>query len=288
MSGQRSAAGIKAAFLAACRAELTALKPGNVHVHAAGHGMSVEDFLNSAEAAAPAIADPGLGVGARVLAAATATRQACGQNTNLGILLLAAPLAVAAERPGDLVPNLKRVLADLTVEDAVLAYRAIRLAAPGGLGRSPAHDVAADPCVTLLEAMRAAAARDRIARQYAHGFVDVLGLGVPRLVACRAAGWPEPWAVAAVYLAFLARFPDTHIHRKHGQAAAEAVRRRAAALDRRLLAAADPAELHEALLAFDRALKADGLNPGTSADLTVASHFAATLLAGREPVITQS
>ena len=40
----------------------------------------------------------------------------------------------------------------------------------------------------------AAARRDRIARQYASGFRDVFELGVPRLLACRAAGWPEPWA----------------------------------------------------------------------------------------------
>jgi triphosphoribosyl-dephospho-CoA synthase len=33
----------------------------------------------------------------------------------------------------------------------------------------------------------------------------------------------------------------------------------------------------EALAAFDRTLKAQGLNPGTSADMTVASLFAAAL-----------
>ena len=35
-------------------AELEALKPGNVHIHAGGHGMTVRDFLMSAEAAAKA------------------------------------------------------------------------------------------------------------------------------------------------------------------------------------------------------------------------------------------
>ena len=56
---------IAAAFLAACAAELAALKPGNVHVHAAGHGMTVEDFA-AAPAAAPAIAAAGAPVGERV------------------------------------------------------------------------------------------------------------------------------------------------------------------------------------------------------------------------------
>ena len=270
-------AAIAAAFLAACRAELEAPKPGNVHAHAPGHGMTVADFLSSAEAAAPFISDPARGVGARVLGAVEATRAACGQNTNLGILLLAAPLGAAAQAGGELRLSLERVLAGLTVEDASLAYRAIRLASPGGLGRSDRHDVAAEPTVTLLEAMRAAAARDRIARQYATGFADVLDLGVPRLLACRGRGWAEGWAVAATYLAFLASFPDTHVARKHGEAAAEAVRRRAAELEQHLMAGDDPEALLPKLLAFDEDLKRAALNPGTSADLTVASWFAESL-----------
>ena len=156
---------IAAAFVAACRAELEALKPGNVHVHADGHGMTVMDFVRSAEVSAPFIADPGSGIGARVLAAVEATRAACGQNTNLGILLLAAPLAAAAQAGGSLPDALARLLAGLDVADAASAYRAIRLASPGGLGRSEHHDVAAEPVVTLLEAMRTAAGKDRIARQ---------------------------------------------------------------------------------------------------------------------------
>jgi triphosphoribosyl-dephospho-CoA synthase len=276
MSGLPPAA-IAAAFLAACRAELDAPKPGNVHMHAPGHGMTVADFVSSAEAAAPFISDPARGVGGRVLGAVEATCAACGQNTNLGILLLAAPLAAAAQAGGELRLSLKRVLAGLTVEDASLAYRAIRLASPGGLGRSDRHDVAAEPAVTLLEAMRAAAARDRIARQYATGFADVLDLGVPRLLAGRKAGWSDAWAMTGTYLAFLAGCPDTHIARKHGGEAAESVRQQAVELERRLLAGHDPEASLPVLLAFDRELKGAGLNPGTSADLSVASWFAASL-----------
>ena len=42
---------ISAAFLAACRAELDALKPGNVHRHSAGHGMQVAHFERAENAA---------------------------------------------------------------------------------------------------------------------------------------------------------------------------------------------------------------------------------------------
>ena len=273
---------VAALFRAACEAELDALKPGNVHRHAAGHGMTVADFVLSAEVAAPHVADPQLGIGARILAAVEATRQACGQNTNLGILLLAAPLAAAAQAGGGLREALDRLLAGLGRADAVAVYQAIRLAAPGGLGRSEQHDVAHAPEVTLLEAMQAAAGRDRIAAQYATGFRDVFDLGVPRLLVCRAAGWSEPWAMTATYLAFLAAFPDTHVVRRHGATAGDELVLRGLTMERRLSAQGNRPEVHAELAARDRELKELGINPGTSADLTVASHFAAGLLAAED------
>lgn len=272
---------VEAAFLAACRAELDALKPGNVHVHAPGHRMTAEDFLVSAAAAAPAIAAPGLSVGARILVAVEATRAAVGQNTNLGIVLLTAPLAQAAlaGATGEgLRAGVERVLAGLTVDDARLAFRAIALANPGGLGDAPEADVREEPTVTLLEAMRLAEDRDRIAWNYAHGLSDLFELGVPRLLELRARGWPESWAVTGTFLAFLARLPDSHVVRKLGPAVAADVRARARPLEADLLAADEPGTLPPRLLALDGELKAAGVNPGTSADLTVASHMAAGLV----------
>jgi triphosphoribosyl-dephospho-CoA synthase len=163
------------------------------------------------------------------------------------------------------------------VADASLAYRAIRLAAPGGLGSSARHDVQEEPTVSLLEAMREAASRDRIARQYVTGFADVFRLGVTRLGSLRARHWPESWAVTGTYLRFLASFSDSHILRKFGRAQAKSVQQEARALNRRVRAGESPSSLLGDLLAFDGALKSRNLNPGTSADLTVASHFAATL-----------
>src|SRR5262245_56603725 len=84
-------------FLAACRAELAALKPGNVHVHAGGHGMQVAQFEKSAEAAAPWVGAHDAKVGTRILRAVEASFAAAGCNTNLGIVLLCAPLAAAAD-----------------------------------------------------------------------------------------------------------------------------------------------------------------------------------------------
>jgi triphosphoribosyl-dephospho-CoA synthase len=264
---------IAAAFRAACAAELDAPKPGNVHRFAGGHGMAVADFLASAAAAAGPLCTPGGGLGARILGAVEATRAAVGQNTNLGIVLLAAPLAMAAEEQGGtLRARLSRVLADAGRADAQAAFRAIVLAAPAGL-EAAAHDVRAPARVRLSTAMAAAAGRDRIAWNWAHGFADVFEIGLPALAAA-----PGPWPALAAYLCFLVAFPDSHVMRKHGTDAATALQAAARPWPARLAAAADPVALLPALLDWDAALKRQGINPGTSADLTVASLFARQLL----------
>jgi triphosphoribosyl-dephospho-CoA synthase len=272
-------------FLDACLAELDALKPGNVHRFGDGHRMTVADFVTSAEAAAPAIGRKGLSVGKRIKLAIDATQREVAQNTNLGIVLLAAPLANAAfdQTSGDLQTRLRRVLQDLSIDDARDAYRAIRAAAPGGLGDAPEHDVQSEPEVTLLEAMRAAEARDRIAWNYTHDFDDIFRLGLKWLAQAEER-WSDPaWAAARVYLGFLAHVPDTLIERKFGERIAASVREEARPIESSLNETQSPDAMTAPLAAFDRSLKERGLNPGTSADLTVATLFAAALEGREQP-----
>lgn len=268
---------IAALFERACIAELEALKPGNVHRFAPGHGMTVADFAASAAAAAPALARPGARLGVRILGAVRATRAEVGCNTNLGILLLCAPLAVAAERPEPLRTAVATVLAAADRADAQKVYAAIRLAAPAGLGQVAEADVAREPRIPLLEAMRLAEARDRIAWNWTHDLADLFETGMPLLEALTRRGWSEPWALAGLHLQFLSQLPDSHIARKFGPETAEALTTEAAPLARRLLAAEEPTAFVPELLAFDAALKIRGFNPGTTADLVVASLFARLL-----------
>lgn len=265
---------IEAAFIASCRDEIEAPKPGNVHIYADGHGMTTKDFLRSAAVAAPALSRSSTSVGARILAAVEATFAEVGMNTNLGIILLCAPLAAAMELGGELQPAVQAILARLTRADAQSAFRAILRAAPAGLGEAARHDVHGAADATLLEAMREAAGRDKIAFQYASGFADVFATGMRALDDARLKDWPPPWPVVGVYLGFLAGFPDSHIARKHGLADATQVQSEALDMQNRFARQTDPAERLADLLIFDRRLKASGLNPGTSADLTVATVFA--------------
>ncbi|MCB1637823.1 MAG: triphosphoribosyl-dephospho-CoA synthase [Thiothrix sp.] len=238
---QARQAWIAAAFQAACEAELEALKPGNVSVYGAGHGMQVRDFVRSAAIAAPWVARQELGVGARVLGAVEATRAVVGCNTNLGIVLLCVPLACAAERlrldqtgvsgavagVEKLRVALAAVLEQLDQQEAEQVFAAIRVAQPGGLGDSVTHDVREPARTGLLDIMRVAQARDRIARQYAHAFEDVLGTGLEALMQGLEQGLSLPEALSGVFLTFLAAFPDTLVQRKQGEAAARALQERA-------------------------------------------------------------
>lgn len=274
------------AFLRACALDVAVPKPGNVSLQAPGHGMLAAQFLTSAEVAADALCAPGAPVGARIEAAVAATRAAVGCNTNLGILLLCAPLAAAAERPGLPLPAaLQQVLAELTVGDAAAAFRAIAHANPGGLGAAPEQDVRSAPSVTLREAMALAADRDRIAAQYREGFSEVFaaaahvlpaGFVLPPLAAATPADSATTAAVQSLYLGWLASAPDSHIVRKQGRTVAQNVMSAAQAWQARP-AAAGPLDADPAFGAWDRALKDLGINPGTSADLTVATLMVAGL-----------
>jgi triphosphoribosyl-dephospho-CoA synthase len=271
---------IAGAFRWACLAELEAPKPGNVHVFADGHRMSAAEFVASADAAALPLSAPGASVGARILGAVEATSAAVGSNTNLGIILLCAPLAAAGENNiADLRASLVEVLQRLETKDTELAYRAIVLAGPAGLGQSTRHDVFGPATVSLLDAMAEASDRDSVARQYATGFFDIFHVGLPCLEEAVRRYADARWATLATYLEFLSIFPDTHIVRKYGFGTADEVRRAAAAMQRSFRATQNPQTMLSDLLTWDAALKAEGINPGTSADLTVATLFANRLKA---------
>jgi triphosphoribosyl-dephospho-CoA synthase len=270
---------VAAAGQLACLLEVSAPKPGNVSPGRHFHDTRYEDFLASAVAIGPALAAAGhRTLGGTILAAVDATARWTRSNTNLGIILLLAPLARAALRGGgSLRDGVREALADTTVADAAEVYTAIRRARPGGLGSAAAEDVAAAPSVTLREAMALAAERDSVAREYATGFDITFGIGAPALRAARSSGLDWTDAVVATYLRLLAAVPDTHIARKLGPAVAEAVSLRAREVEQ--AGGTRTEEGRRALVALDAELRGptNSHNPGTTADLTCAALFVVIL-----------
>lgn len=258
----------------ACEIEIQAFKPGNVSVYADGHGMTVRDFQVSAAASAGPLCHPAYSLGEKIYHAVKATRDAVGCNTNLGIILLCAPLLQAAFQADEgysLRQALGCILATTTLADADWVFKAITLASPGGLGDSDAQDVHEAPSVTLTEAMRIASGRDRIAFQYVSDYKDIFDFTVLRYNAWLSQWNDKNWAAVYVYAEMLSQFPDSHIERKHGDKHTESV----AATMRQFLEefgqATDPEQIKPTLYCLDTGFKSIGVNPGTTADMTVAT-----------------
>jgi len=175
---------LQQAYINACLAEIEALKPGNVHIYADGHDMQVKHFIQSAESSAPQLCKPECSVGNRILNAVNATQQAVQMNTNLGILLLCAPLLQARQSMTAsasleaLHAELKRTLSQLSIADGQAAAKAIVMANPAGLGSTSEMDVKQSFQASLLEMMQFASEKDLIARQYANNFAALFERGV--------------------------------------------------------------------------------------------------------------
>jgi triphosphoribosyl-dephospho-CoA synthase len=300
--GVLTAADVAVAAQLACLLEASAPKPGNVSPGRHFADLRYEDFLASAAAIGGPLAGAGTRpVGATVRRAVEATACWTRSNTNLGIVLLLAPLARAAllKSPVDDSPSpgsgedalpwtglrgaVRGVLEATSVDDARDVYRAIRRAAPGGLGRAEAQDVADEPTMTLLEVMRLAADRDQIAREYATAFEATFETGAPVLDRARRDGLSWDDAVVETFLTLLAAAPDTHVARRSGAAVAADVSRRA----RAALAAGGvrSASGRRAIDDMDRGLRdaRNTANPGTAADLTAAAIFVLLISGGWSP-----
>ncbi len=290
----------------ACIEELQAIKPGNVHIFADGHGMNIDDFINSATVSSQVIATPLLNVGERIFQSVHATHQRVACNTNLGIILLVAPLInalfkcyeVQAEaciakstqtkalhhekhyqpKLEHIKHHLQNVLTNLTVDDARRTASAIQLAKPAGLGNVAVHDVNAPIEATLYTLMQAAENRDLIAYQYTHGFTTILDDGLKIYVKAFKQFQNKAWATTALYLSLLSRYPDSHVVRKYGQDIAKIVLDDAKSHCDLFWRAVNPKLQFAGLLKWDTALKNRNINPGTTADITVATLFIANIL----------
>ena len=259
----------------ACLLEVITPKPGNVHRGADFEDLTLQDLVISASViGAPMESAISQGVGQAVLQAIQATRRVVATNTNLGTILLVAPLA-AVPRHKSLTQGIGSVLAALTEQDSRDVYEAIRIARPGGMGQVEAMDIRESAPVDLLAAMRAASERDLVAKQYVCEFRTILEEVVPHLLDHHSLGWPLQQAIIHTQLHLLSRYPDSLILRKCGQSTAD----QAAGMATAVLQAGPPGsgEYEAALADFDFWLRADHhrRNPGTTADLIAAGLFAA-------------
>lgn len=268
---------IARAVQTACVLEVSAEKPGNVTRHEDFWDTGLSHFVVSAVAVGPAFqAVAQASVGQIILQAIRDTQRLVKTNTNLGMVLLLAPLAKAAtlDHPQGLRAGVARVLASLTVEDAQMAYEAIRIAAPGGLGKLERYDVQSPQVdITFREAMGLAQSRDAVAREYVTDFGTTFDVGYRTLRHLCEEGHGFSDSIVQTALTILSRVPDTLITRKNGIEIAEQISRRAQQILQ--IGGVLSERGREEVRHFDQSLRDEkhALNPGTTADLTTAAIF---------------
>lgn len=261
----------------ACLLEVCASKPGNVHRGADFENMSLNDFVVSAELLGHAVDSRKTDhLGLLILNAVRATSSLVPVNTNLGIILLLCPLAIAAN-DGELSGNaMRRLLKATTEEDAKNIYQAINLAKPGGLGTSQEMDVNADAPKNILDAMAFSSDQDQIAQQYTNNFQHVLDEVVPLLAGGQQQFNSINEAIVYAHVSMLARYGDSLIKRKCGAEVSEHAKIMACKCLEKLIEN-DLDQYYSSVSELDFWLRADGnnRNPGTTADLVTAGLFVA-------------
>jgi triphosphoribosyl-dephospho-CoA synthase len=292
--GHQTQWSIASAVQLACVLEATAPKIGNVHPGRAFTDMTYDDFLKSAIAVRQVFERVSeLSVGQLILSAIQATRAVTSVNTNLGMILLLAPLAksywlAAPNSLGCWRSEVRQQLAALSADDSQCVYQAIQAAKPGGIGQVQLHDVCHDAPSDLITAMQQVANFDAVARQYTSAFEDIFCRLVPWLE--EALEFGNRWcpglgqsrdtfeAICAIQLRWMAKEPDGLIVRKAGMETATLIQNWAS----EVLAQSDPVQSRQKLLELDRFLCTEGnrYNPGTTADLIAATLFV-RLMCGR-------
>jgi triphosphoribosyl-dephospho-CoA synthase len=249
-------------------------KPGNVDRTHDLEDLRFEHFLAGAVGAGEGLrrAERGAPVGVAFERAVAGMSRQRGGNTQFGCLLLLVPL-VRAAAADDLTPGGVTAVAEATtVADAVDFYRAfehVDVAVADPPEDAPELDVrrggdAADALrergLTLYDVM-ATSEGDGNAEEWTGRFERTFDAADAILDD----DGPAPDRVARAFVDLLASAEDTLVRTNHGPEAAEAVRRRAAA------ARGDPDAVAELADEF----VAEGLNPGTTADVVCAAAFVA-------------
>ncbi len=258
----------KEAIRWACVLEATAPKVGNVYPGRSFDDLSYIDFVNAAEIACCQLTVDAQPMSQCILNAVQQTANEVGNNVNLGILLLLGPLVAA--NCSDLQSwshAIAFVLGSLDENDGQNIFRAIAAASPGGLGETESNDVRSTTGpVNIIEAMAQATDRDRVAKQYATGFADLIENVVPVVETAISETGDVLTGIGIAHLRLLALEPDSLIARKCGVDFALEVRDRAAQIN---------IDDSAAVERFDQWLRKDGhrRNPGTTADLIAASLY---------------
>jgi len=246
--------------------EVTAFpKPGNVDRCHDYPDTVLEHFLASiifARHSLEMATAPGARVGDVIYDAVERTGIHKGGNTHFGTFILLVPLVMGGD-----IPGAGRVVRATTVEDAVTFYKAFGRTQVRVLSSDPLdiHDPSAPERIrtqglTLYGIMEHSRENDMVAREWTNGFARTRrGADLLKSHGCGRE------SIVRTFIDLLAEEPDTFVVKKHGVTVADTVVKKAREVRE---GARDLAE-------FDRECIGKGINPGSTADIIIASLYVA-------------
>ena len=264
---------LKEAYLYACKKDIELIKPGNVSINSPHLDTNAQDYLDSSILSAKELFQDKYALGERILQSVKMTRSKINVNTNLGIVLLCAPIIQACINYNSfgLRDGIKQTLLSTTHKDTHDLCMAINLSSPGGLGRSEMYDVSTNPSISIKQMMDYSAKYDRISYQFSHNYSDILDFIIPKLIILNEKHNSLDISLSILFIEILAKIPDSHISRKYGDKIAKKTSNNASDLLKILDRENSPDCLANELNDLDYKYKKKGINPGTTADLLVAS-----------------
>jgi triphosphoribosyl-dephospho-CoA synthase len=246
--------------------EVTAFpKPGNVDRCHDYENTRLEHFLASTILVRPAFEHaeqrPGR-IGKRIYEAVSLTSAHKGGNTHFGAFILLIPLIMGEDIPGAL-----HVIGQTTVEDAIAFYLAFQETEVRILSADEIDVNNPDALVmlrkrelTLRDIMNHSAANDMVAREWISGFT-LTRRGADLLIS----HGPGRESIVFAFLSLLASEPDTFVIKKLGKEVAL----------RTMKHAREVLEGTRDITSFDEQCIASGVNPGSIADIIIASIYIA-------------
>ena len=246
--------------------EVTAFpKPGNVDRCHDYETTRLEHFLASAILVRPAFLEAERkqdGIGSIILDAVRLTGSHSGGNTHFGAYILLVPLIM-----GGSIPGAVSCIGRTTVKDAIDFYRAfgmtrVRVLASDELDvNDPASaEKLAERNMTLFDVMEYSSVHDIVAREWINGYL-LTRKGADLLIS-HGCGRQS---IVRAFLDLLASEPDTFIAKKHGLAVALQT----------MNTAGEVRDGVRDLASFDQECIDRGINPGSMADIMIASIYTA-------------
>ena len=264
---------LKSAYLFSCKKDIELIKPGNVNLLSSHKDTKAQDYLDSAILSSKELFNQNYSLGKRILESVNVTRSQVNVNTNLGIILLCAPViqSYIDFNNLDLREGIKKTLSTRSIKDTHDLCAAINISSPGGLGDSDMYDTASYPNASIKQIMDYSQEYDRISYQYSHNYSDIFDFIIPKLEFLNQRYESLDISLSLLFIEILAKIPDSHISRKFGDKIAKKTSNNAHDLLKILDREHDPDYLAKALNNLDYEYKKKGINPGTTADLLVAS-----------------